>query len=205
MTRIRTHTNPLHIVQRLKPMNWDIVFSKNMNQFDLEIGFGRGVFFSHYSQKYPFRQLIGVDVRKKVVNLMQENIKRNKIHNGYVIYSTAQIMLEDVIPDKSLERVFIFHPDPWFKKRHYKRRVITPELLALLEKKCMPKSKLYISTDVKILWKSINELIKRNAAFRNITDTNDNFWETDYLSHWQDFSQRDQRSQYVGTYELSIA
>ena len=56
-------------------------------------------------------------------------------------------MLRDCIPDSSLNRLLLFFPDPWHKKRHHKRRIVQPDFLALIARKLMPGGILHMATD----------------------------------------------------------
>ena len=109
--RIRTHTNPLNIRQRLT----DVDISKrikNYNNVHLEIGFGKGRFLSQYAKNHPDDLVVGVEVRKQAVVVFDAN---HDLPNCTPIWGAGQICLEDVIPNQSLQSVFVFHPDPWFK------------------------------------------------------------------------------------------
>ena len=129
--RVRNHTNPLNFNQRMH----DVGFPADLTQYtdvDLEIGFGRGKFISAYAHRYPNRLVVAVEVRKRMVELFHS---KHSYPNLLALWGTGEICLEDVIPNQSLSRVFIFHPDPWFKKRHFKRRVVSEGLLNLLRKR----------------------------------------------------------------------
>lgn len=188
--RIRTHTNPLNIRQRLTDISIDLMRGR-YPYMDLEIGFGRGRFMSNYAQKHSDRLIVGVEVRKQMVQVFKE---RYTIDNCLPIWGSGQICLEDVIPNQSLHRVFIFHPDPWFKKRHHKRRVLTHDLLDLIRLKLVSNGMVYISTDVEILYEDMLNLCQTYGSLEIIE--NDPFWGNDYLTHWSMFSDLDERSQY---------
>ncbi len=194
--RIRTHTNPLNIRQRLN----DVVIDSMLEAYayaDLEIGFGRGRFMSQYAEKYLDRLIIGVEVRKQMVAAFKE---RYSIDNCLPIWGAGHICLEDVIPDHSLHRVFIFHPDPWFKKRHHKRRVLNASLLQLIQRKLVASGRVYISTDVQELYEDMLNLCQTYGSLELIED--DPFWGSDYLTHWSMFSDRDDRSQYFISFQF---
>lgn len=194
--RIRTHANPLNFRDRLTQ------YSKVVNQLDykaidLEIGFGRGRFIEAYSQRYPERFLVGVEVRRNMVELFKSRIQ---YPNVLPIWGIAQTCLEDVIPDLSLQRVFIFHPDPWFKKRHHKRRVLTLDLLKCLQLKLASNGQVFISTDVPELHEDMLNLCQTYGNLELIE--NDPFWENDYMTHWSMFSVKDQRSQHFISFKF---
>ncbi|RAP24955.1 tRNA (guanosine(46)-N7)-methyltransferase TrmB [Candidatus Marinamargulisbacteria bacterium SCGC AG-343-K17] len=188
--RIRTHTNPLNIRQRLDDIKINDTI-RSYDYLDLEIGFGRGRFMSQYAQKHGDRFVVGVEVRKQMV---EEFKRRYTIDNCLPIWGAGAICLEDVIPNNSVDRVFIFHPDPWFKKRHHKRRVVNHELLRLIQSKMVSHGTVYISTDVEELYEDMLNLCETYGNLEFIED--DPFWVNDYLTHWSMFSDKDQRSQY---------
>ena len=92
----------------------------------------------------------------------------------------------------------MFHPDPWFKKRHHKRRVIRHQFLDICANKLKQTGKIHISTDVESLWNDMNESIALDQRFTLIKD--DPFWTTTYTSHWDQFSIREKRSRFCGTF-----
>lgn len=194
--RIRTHTNPLNIRQRLT----DVDISKrikNYNNVHLEIGFGKGRFLSQYAKNHPDDLVVGVEVRKQAVVVFDAN---HDLPNCTPIWGAGQICLEDVIPNQSLQSVFIFHPDPWFKKRHHKRRVINTELIRLIKTKMAPGGVVYISTDVLELYDDIMQVLLTEDD--KLYLANHPFWLTDYQTHWSQFSVLDQRSHFRATFKF---
>ena len=197
--RIRTHTNPLNITHRLDALSIESKLTKYAS-VDFEIGFGRGRFMSQYAQNHGDRLIVGVEVRKQMVAAFHE---RYDIINCVPIWGAAKICLEDVIPDQSLHRVFIFHPDPWFKKRHHKRRVLTNDVLCLIHQKLKPGGRVYVSTDVSELYDDMMYVCQTYGNVDYIAD--DPFWTDDYLTHWSMFSDQEQRSQFFLTFQFKEA
>jgi tRNA (guanine-N7-)-methyltransferase len=188
----------------MSPLNLDELFSltgKEPYAFDgtleVEIGFGRGVFLRDYAQKYPDRFLIGVDIRKNIVESLSEKFKAESLYNVVLLHGNGEIVVEDALPDNSISRLHIFHPDPWFKKRHHKRRVINPTFLKALKPTLTPGSEINLSTDVEDLFGYMDEQMLLNGF---LPIENDSFWVDDYLTHWTKFSKTDSRNIYFGSY-----
>ncbi|MBT3261425.1 tRNA (guanosine(46)-N7)-methyltransferase TrmB [bacterium] len=199
--RVRTHTNPFNYYHRLEKIVLADIFKNTKCSLDLEIGFGRGVFLRNYAQLNPERNIIGVEIRKVVVEILQKKIAAGDLHNVFLVHGNGEIFLEDALEDNAVDRVFIFHPDPWFKKRHYKRRVINEKFLETCVRKMKNGAKLYLSTDVAELWEYMEDFLKKHPSFSLVQD--DVFWQTYYQTHWQDFSQKDHRSCFLGVFQLS--
>jgi tRNA (guanine-N7-)-methyltransferase len=195
--RVRTHVNPLAYVDRMDKLDYKHKFP--YNQFlDFEVGCGRGIFLKEYAKKYKDRNIIGVEIRKPVVEQLKIEIMEENIENVFVVQGRAEFCLEDTLEDASLDRVFIFHPDPWIKRTHHKRRVVSLEFLEIIYKKLKKNGELYISTDVEDLWVYMKNIIDKYGKFelRNIN----NFWEEDYITNWTDFSKKNNRDIFYGTF-----
>jgi tRNA (guanine-N7-)-methyltransferase len=117
--------------------------------------------------------------------MVKKRLEPMGMENVHLVHGNGRICLEDMIDDKTLERVFIFHPDPWFKKRHQKRRVVNREFLDLLRRKMTSDGKIYVSTDVEELWLAMTEEFD-SAGYRMAEQ--DPFWQNDYAGQWQRIS-----------------
>lgn len=196
--RIRTHTNPFNYFARMTPISFEEKFENHSGTIDFEVGFGRGLFIRDYAQQCPDRNTVGIEVRKNVVINLQQKIDKLSIKNVLLLHGNAQICLEDIILDDSIDRCFVFHPDPWFKKSHHKRRVINPKFLATLHPKMKKTGKLYISTDVALLWEEMQQTLTESGLFTPCEDPE--FWKTHYTTNWQKWSDYDRRNTYFGTF-----
>ena len=196
--RIRTHTNPFYCRQRFEKLkNLEIEFDYQ-NKLDFEIGFGRGEFICDYALQNPDRFIIGIDVRKKTVELLQEKLALLNITNVYAVHGNGLICLQDMFDDQSINNIFIFHPDPWEKRRHNNRRVVNNELLDVAKNKLLETGKIHISTDVESLWKNITKVVAVNQNFVKVKHSN--FWEKFYKTRWNEISQEKQRKTFYATF-----
>lgn len=195
--RIRTHTNPLSCRQRFKKLN-EYIDPQTFSGIDFEIGFGQEVFIIEYAKQHPTRLVIGVEVRKKAVDLLKKRLAQENIQNVLVFHGSGTICIQDLFDDAAINTIFIFHPDPWLKRRHHNRRIINKDLLATIASKLTPSGKLYLSTDVESLWASIQQDIIHNGQL--IQRDDQEFWETFYSTRWTQMCQEKNRPIFYGTF-----
>ena len=198
MTRIRTHVNPLSITHRFDEINLNTIISKDIYDLAIEVGFGRGVFLRQWARTHPDSFLIGVEVRKSIVNDVQTKVLKDKLENVALFHGNADLFLVDAVKDNSINHIFVFHPDPWFKKRHHKRRVVNTEFLKLVQQKLKVGGKLYVSTDVEMLWLDMILDISKTSL---VMVKDDPFWVTLYDSHWSQFSVKDERQLFYQSFQ----
>ncbi len=113
----------------------------------LEIGSGMGETTAAIAQAHPETDFIAVEVHGPGVGSLLKKIEELDLKNLRVIRHDAVEVLEAMIPDGALEGIHLFFPDPWPKKRHHKRRLVQPELAALLARKLAPGGVLHAATD----------------------------------------------------------
>lgn len=196
--RIRTHTNPLCYRQRFEKIDPVSIYPNFSGTLDLEIGFGQCSFIRNYAQANPTRLIIGVEVRKKAVELMQAQLRADNIQNAYLVHGNGLFCLQDVFLDQSLDTIFIFHPDPWIKQRHSKRRVINQAFISNAAQKLKIGGKIHVSTDVEFLWQEICDFFEAHTGFSKKDD--DLFWECYYVTRWDEISIEKQRKTFYSTF-----
>ncbi len=136
---------------------------------EVEIGFGKGQFILDRAQKNSQIHFIGFEIRRQLCLSLAKKIRALKLKNLRIIYEDARVALPQLFPDNSLSRCYIFFPDPWWKKRHAKRRILTPPFLKLLAKKLQPQGILQIKTDVKPYAEQIKELLSEIPQLEEIS------------------------------------
>jgi len=200
--RIRTHANPLSCTMRFDRLEPRKIFPTFKGELDLEIGFGRSLFLKKYATDNPGRFVVGVEVRKKAVEEMQEIIIEQKLENVYLTHGNGSVCLNDMFLDNSLDKIFVFHPDPWIKTKHLKRRLVNDEFLSIVQKKLKNGGRVYISTDVEFLWKEIIKAFDVNYNFEQIEDSD--FWQNYYSGRWNEISKEKGRKVFFSTFCLSV-
>ncbi|MDA0721210.1 MAG: tRNA (guanosine(46)-N7)-methyltransferase TrmB [Proteobacteria bacterium] len=113
----------------------------------LEIGFGGGEHLVQMAQSYPGIGIIGAEPFINGVAMLLGKIRKAGVDNLAVHPGDVRDLF-DVLPEQSISRVFLNYPDPWPKKRHHRRRFVTPEHLAPLHRVMKPGAVLRVATDI---------------------------------------------------------
>jgi tRNA (guanine-N7-)-methyltransferase len=122
----------------------------------LEIGFGMGDSLFEMAQMSPETNFIGAEVHRPGVGHLLQLAASHELDNLKVFQADSIDVLTQCIPDNCLSKVQIFFPDPWHKKKHNKRRLISNEFVALIREKLAPLGIIHIATD----WAPYAEVIK---------------------------------------------
>lgn len=136
----------------------------------LEIGFGMGDTLALMAQQSPATNFIGIEVHRPGVGSLLATLRDENIHNVRVFCHDAVEVLEQTIPDHSLDGIHIFFPDPWPKKRHHKRRLIQGTFVDLLASRLKSRGRLHIATDWENYVQWIEEVLAQNPAFSRLPD-----------------------------------
>ncbi len=115
---------------------------------ELEIGFGRGMFLLERAKSAPHSRLLGIEIKSKWAFKVAERAQREALHHVRVFAGDAREILPRLGPERSVTRVYLHFPDPWWKKRHAKRRLRGTGTLEPIARLLMPGGELFIQTDV---------------------------------------------------------
>ena len=137
------------------------------SQVTLEIGFGNGDTLLELAGKHPERDFIGIEVHRPGVGRLLKLAGEAGIENLRVSSADAVDILENRIPDGSLDRVLLYFPDPWPKKRHHKRRIVQPEFVQLLGKKIRPGGEFHMATDWEPYAEHMLDVMQHAVDFEN--------------------------------------
>lgn len=119
----------------------------DFQQVVFEIGFGNGESFVEMAKNSPDTLFLGAEVHKPGVGRALMLAHEQSLCNVRVIEHDAVAFIEHMLPANSLDRVQVFFPDPWHKKRHFKRRLIQPEFCQRLHRVLKPNGILHVATD----------------------------------------------------------
>ena len=132
--------------QARAPLDLAAVFG-NDHPVTLEIGFGNGDSLAEMAAAAPERNFIGIEVHRPGVGHLLLKIEELGLTNLRVMRKDAVQVLGHALPPASLDRVQLFFPDPWHKKRHHKRRILQPEFIRLLARVIRPGGQFHAATD----------------------------------------------------------
>jgi tRNA (guanine-N7-)-methyltransferase len=112
----------------------------------LEIGFGAGEHLAYQAEHHPETGLIGCEVFENGIVKLLARIERLGLDNVRVFADDARLLVA-ALPPASIDRVFILFPDPWPKRRHHKRRLVSRETLNGLAEIMTDNAELRLATD----------------------------------------------------------
>jgi tRNA (guanine-N7-)-methyltransferase len=150
--RIRQHVNPLErkFQQPIPIPVWQEVYPQSDRPIHLDIGCARGKFLLDMAQLHPETNFLGIEIRKPLVEFAERAKNELGLTNLHYIFgninSSASTLLSSL--PHSLETVSVQFPDPWFKKKHHKRRVIQPELVTILVDYLAPEGRVFLQSDI---------------------------------------------------------
>ncbi|MCL4133714.1 UNVERIFIED_CONTAM: hypothetical protein GTU68_026832 [Idotea baltica] len=136
----------------------------------IEIGFGNGASLAEMARNQPDHDFLGIEVHRPGVGQLLNLIEQNQLTNCRVACTDAVELLKHCIADDSLDRLQLFFPDPWHKKRHHKRRIIQPEFVQLLAKKIKTGGHLHMATDWQHYAVQMLADVSENKDFDNCAD-----------------------------------
>lgn len=171
--RVHQHVNPLapFFRRESEPLDVSDVFSDPSKPLHLDVGCARGRFLLKMADAVPEFNYLGVEIRHQLVD--EANRLAGEAGLGNLRYEFCNAMLwigrlVEKLPDGMLQTVTIQFPDPWFKKKHAKRRMVTPELANTIEEHLAVGGRLFIQTDIEFLAEEMFELIRIRPAFKEI-------------------------------------
>ena len=180
---MRQHVNPLssnfNQIERLPSLN-DMFGDSKLN-LHLDIGCAAGQFLFDLALVNTGWNYLGIEIREKLVINAKLKALEKEIKNLYFVFGNANNILNDVqskFITKNLKSISFNFPDPWFKKRHYKRRVIQPEFINILSNLLQKGTLIFIKTDVKDLFDYMDCTISNNFYFKTIDKKDLNYYES---------------------------
>jgi tRNA (guanine-N7-)-methyltransferase len=141
-----THWGSYGIEQSTTPLNFHEIFPQSQ-EIIMEIGFGMGEATALIGKAFPEKGFLAVDVHRPGVGKLFALIHEHGLKNLRVIQGDAHLILHDMVPDKSLDGIHLFFPDPWPKVRHNKRRIVNAAFLGQIAPKLKDGGYIHIATD----------------------------------------------------------
>ena len=120
----------------------------HQSAIEMEVGSGKGLFLSTASAARPELNFLGVEISGGYARLCASKLAAQQATNGRIIHGDATYLARSLLPDACLAAIHVYFPDPWWKARHRKRRVLSDAFLVHAGRVLIPGGKLHIWTDV---------------------------------------------------------
>ena len=124
----------------------------------VEVGSGKGLFLCRYAKMYPEHEIIGLELAKKYAEMSHAKLTKMGHQHACCLAVDACRWMAEQNPD-SFDEVHVYFPDPWWKKRHKKRRVLNEGMVKNIERTLKPGGELHFWTDVLEYFESTLELL----------------------------------------------
>jgi tRNA (guanine-N7-)-methyltransferase len=173
------------------PLDFEPVFG-NSHPVELEIGFGKGLFLLKSAEAQPNVNFLGVEIERKYQLFTANRIAKRGLANVRLVCTDARTFVRDRIRSDSVQAIHVFFPDPWWKQRHKKRRLWTPEFAAQCARVLRPGGQLHAATDVEEYFGVIAALLGNQPRLRPLPPPADKSptHDLDFLTNFERKSRR---------------
>lgn len=155
------------IVYKPELLDFNQAFARTNSRKILEIGFGMGETTAKIAQTLPDCDFLAAEVHTPGVGALLKLIDELALTNIRVIQHDVVEVLQNMLPDASLDGIHIFFPDPWHKKRHHKRRLIQADFVRLLCTKLKTGGYLHVATDWQEYAEWVLEVLSAEQQLQN--------------------------------------
>ena len=168
--RVRQHVNPLSQKYRtaIAVPDWSQIYGNVSQPLHLDIGCARGKFLLQMAPLQPDWNFLGVEIRESLVieaNQQRDRLALNNLHFLFGNMNSTPLLFLNSLP-ATLSRVSIQFPDPWFKQRHSKRRVVQPELVTALGEVLSLQGQILLQSDVELVAQEMSDRFLENPRFQ---------------------------------------
>lgn len=170
MSRVRQHVNPLNnrYSTPVTPPSWADVYANPQQPLHIDIGSAKGYFISDMAQLCPDWNFLGLEIRESLVEQCLRARDRTELRNLHALFCNANNSLRPLLASlpQPPQRVSIQFPDPWFKKRHQKRRVVQPQLVSDLAEFMPAGAWVWLQSDVELVAEDMVAAFADNPQFQ---------------------------------------
>jgi tRNA (guanine-N7-)-methyltransferase len=147
-----------------RPPDWHRAFGRAA-PLEVDLGCGRGHYALARARAVPDSDLVAIDTRFKWIRGIRDQIRRDGLTNLRAIRCDAGFDLPLLFGPGTVQGFSLLHPDPWWKKRHRKRRLVQPAWIEMLAGMLVPGGWFYAQTDVPDLGAEIAEVVEGVGLF----------------------------------------
>jgi tRNA (guanine-N7-)-methyltransferase len=131
---------------------------------EVEVGSGKGLFLQSAVATAPERNFLGIEIAQKYASHCAGRLAKRELPNAVMVSGDAERIFHELLPDSSLFAVHVYFPDPWWKKRHHKRRVMNPRFVKDVMRTLAPGGRLHFWTDVQDYFEATLALLAEHTS-----------------------------------------
>ena len=140
---------------------------------EIDVGCGKGMFILGAALSVPERNWLGIEVSRKYARFSAARLARRELKNAAILQGDAERFFAERLADESLAGVHVYFPDPWWKKRHHRRRIMNERFVAQIERVLKPAGRLHFWTDVKDYFEMGLETLREATKFEGPLPVNE--------------------------------
>ena len=173
MILVRQHVNPLSrfFLQPLELPAMAELFAHPERPLHLDIGCARGRFLLQMAHLHPLRNHLGLEIRRQLVERAEAERCQRQLDNVRFLFCNANVSLAAFVHqlgNNQLQLVTIQFPDPWFKTKHHKRRLLQPGLATVLVEAMAPGAELFLQSDVEPLMQQMEAVLDAQPGLQRL-------------------------------------
>ena len=177
----------LRTIEQL-PRPWDdAALFAELQPLEIEVGSGKGLFLSSAASASPQRNFLGIEQAAKYARFSAARLAQREISNALMIHGDARRVFGEFLPAEHAAAVHVYFPDPWWKARHRRRRIMSPEFLAEVARVLRADGTLHFWTDVEEYYHASLEVLAGIAAFTPPRPVSESMasHDLDYRTHFE--------------------
>jgi len=154
---------------------------------EIEVGSGKGLFLSAAAAADPAADFLGIEIAPKYAAHIAARLVRRELTNAQILSGDAHRLFYERLPDSVVRAVHVYFPDPWWKARHKKRRVMNERFVAAIERVLSAQGRLHFWTDVEEYFRTTLELVAEHSRLAGPLPVEEQpaLHDLDYRTHFE--------------------